>query len=199
MAVKRYNGTAWVTEAGGINSTLLQTKAATGLNVVIPSGATNGTVGVNGAVTIGSAVSSITVSGAFTSTYDNYKIVVNGGTGSTAGNLSLKLGASTTGYFAGLNYVTYTVGTSLGAADNNAAAFSFGGVFDTTSSRVNCDLLGPFLAKNTGFSAAYLGDGGGGFCNGVHKVATSYTDFTLTTSSGTLTGGTIRVYGYNNG
>jgi hypothetical protein len=34
--------------------------------------------------------------------------------------------------------------------------------------------------------------------NGEHRVATSYDSFTLIPGSGTLTGGTIRVYGYRN-
>jgi hypothetical protein len=32
--------------------------------------------------------------------------------------------------------------------------------------------------------------------SGNHTLATSYTGFTLTTSSGTITGGNIYVYGY---
>jgi hypothetical protein len=34
--------------------------------------------------------------------------------------------------------------------------------------------------------------------NGVHQLATAYTDFRLVVTSGTITGGNIRVYGYRN-
>jgi hypothetical protein len=34
---------------------------------------------------------------------------------------------------------------------------------------------------------------------GLHQVATSYSAFTITPTSGTLTGGTITVYGYRLG
>jgi hypothetical protein len=53
--------------------------------------------------TIGTTVASVTVSGAFSATYDNYKIIVSGGVGSTNITLRLKLGSTTTGYYAGVN------------------------------------------------------------------------------------------------
>jgi hypothetical protein len=38
--------------------------------------------------------------------------------------------------------------------------------------------------------------GSAGFLSAIHKVAASYTDFTITTDSSSITGGTIQVYGY---
>ncbi|CAB4167325.1 hypothetical protein UFOVP866_19, partial [uncultured Caudovirales phage] len=35
-----------------------------------------------------------------------------------------------------------------------------------------------------------------GTTNGIHTVATSFTGFTITATGGTITGGGIRVYGY---
>jgi hypothetical protein len=47
-----------------------------------------------------------------------------------------------------------------------------------------------------GTSQAYIGETETGTNSGLHKTATSYTDFTITPTTGTLTGGTIYVYGY---
>ena len=61
------------------------------------------------------------------------------------------------------------------------------------------DIMNPFLAKTTVFAnGTYTDTATFGTTNGVHSVATSYADFTVTPGSGTLTGGTIRVYGYLN-
>ena len=38
--------------------------------------------------------------------------------------------------------------------------------------------------------------GGSAYVGGIHAVATSYTDFTLSLNVGTMTGGIIDVYGY---
>lgn len=202
MAVKRYNGSAWVTEAGGINSTLLQTKAATGLNVVIPSGATGGTVGVNGAVTIGSAVSSVVVDGAFSSTYDAYKIIISGGVCSTDNNsLLLRLGATTSGYE--YSFGVFANSVSVGLGSTSATSFEAIGQANTNALSFNVEIVNPNLAKHTLVSAA----GGYNRSNnnsrtayqGVLPNTTQYTSFTILPASGTLTGGIIRIYGYNNG
>jgi hypothetical protein len=108
---KVYTGTEWVDLASATaDLSGLQTKAATGLNLVIPTSATNGTIAANGQVTIGSAVSSVTVNGAFSSTYDNYRIIISGGVGSTANNIGFTLGATTTGYYEARINCTYSTG-----------------------------------------------------------------------------------------
>lgn len=147
--------------------------------------------------TIGTAVSSVTVSSAFSADYDGYKIVVIGGVGSGSGEMNLTLGASVTGYYAGLNYVAYGSTTPVAATNNNAAAWNWCGSFTTTQSYANFELFGPFQAKPTFVvSDGYASAVQTGRMTGFHNVATSYTAFTLTASAGTMTGGTITVYGY---
>jgi hypothetical protein len=163
--------------------------------------ATSGALVLVSATTIGSAVSSVTVSSAFSSTYDNYLITISGGVASGSVDLALQLGATTTGYYAGYNKVTYSTGTASGSANNNAANFSAVGVGTTNSLFAYVNVLAPNLAKNTningGFGVTLTGSTSsvfGGFLND----STQYTAFTILPSSGTLTGGTIRVYGYAN-
>jgi hypothetical protein len=199
---KVWSGTEWVDLAAATTDlSALQTKTATGLNLVIPTGATNGTVGTNGAVTIGSAVSSVTVAGAFSATYDAYKIIVTGGVSSVADRVvNLQLSGSTTAYYYSYIYASYTTGTPLAVVGSNVSSINYVGLADGTNGiSVNVDVMNPFLAKNTTFMSSTQAPSIAGGTNGVHINTGSYTGFVLTPQSGTLTGGTIRIYGYNNG
>lgn len=152
--------------------------------------------------TIGSAVPSVEVTDAFSSDYDAYKIVIGGtGTGSTPANLSLKLGATTTGYYAGYNIVNYSTSTPTTASDHNAASWTRAGHASTIGIAFNIDLINPFVAQRTQISSDYpILDTAAGSVTfaGILGGTTSYTAFTITPASGTLTGGTVRVYGYRN-
>lgn len=149
---------------------------------------------------VGSGVSSVTVTNAFSSTYDNYLITLVGGTISADGDINIKLGASATGYYAFLNYGDYASNTPLGAARNNQTQFNWvGGGAAGQPAHVHVQVFGPNIAAYTKFlNGTYQSGGGYGTVQGEHRVATAYTDFTLTPGAGTLTGGTIRVYGYRN-
>jgi hypothetical protein len=151
------------------------------------------------ATTIGTTVSSVTVSGAFSATYDSYKIVVSGGAGSTSMDLLMQLGASTTGYYFGQSGREYAGAANDGQGANSANWRVGNG--QTTGLAANLDVVNPFLADETYFASAFGSFttlGSGFVIGGFHNSAVSYADFTLLTSSGTLTGGTIRVYGYKN-
>ena len=150
--------------------------------------------------TVGSAVASVTVSDAFSSTYNNYLITLNGGTCSADCTINLQLGSSTTGYYGFLTYGVYTGTTVLGANTNNGTAARFiGGGSSGQMAHVRCEVLGPNAAAYTKVvGGAYQNGSNYGTSNSEHRVATAYTAFTLLSSAGTLTGGTIRVYGYRN-
>ena len=149
---------------------------------------------------VGSGVSSVVVTGAFSADYDNYRIIYAGGVSSAAvTNLSLQLGASTTGYYSSTFFAGVGSATVANAGVNNGAVWTYGGLATTTSTTMDFDLMNPFLAKTTVFAnGTYTDTATFGTTNGVHSVATSYTAFTVAPGSGTLTGGTIRVYGYRN-
>ena len=147
--------------------------------------------------TIGSAVSSVTVSGAFSANYDAYRIIMTGGGASANPDLRLTLGASTTSYYYGLSVRTYG-GITIDAQLSNGA-FIHVGTSSPQSHYVMLDITNPFAAKETTMTALLTyahGGGAGGYSGGYHASATSYTDFTITPNTGTLTGGTIDVYGY---
>jgi hypothetical protein len=146
---------------------------------------------------VGTGVTSVNVTDAFNSTYDNYKIIWNGGVTSAATNIDFKLGASTTGYYGAYVYGNVTSTSVTGANNNNSATWGFAVSGMTGSAGMNIDLQNPFLAKHTVIMASgvnYVNNRG--VYNGDHQVATSYSDFTITSSPITMTGGTIYVYGY---
>jgi len=167
-----YNGSAWITQNG--------------LQLIT-------------AQTIGSAVSSVTVSNAFNATYDNYKIIVSGGVGSTDLALNLTLGSTATGYYSSGFNQSMTAATINATNTNNGTSFASAvyGSTNALSGEIHVD--NPFSTKRTmvrywatGSSTTYFVNQQQGFLND----ANSYSAFTLTCSTGTITSGIIFVYGY---
>ena len=151
--------------------------------------------------TIGTTVSSVEVTNAFSSTYDNYLITVSGGVGSTAAEIGMTLGATATGYYRFLVFGAYTSNTVNGSATANGTTWAHSAAMTTDSINAQINLYAPNLAKNTHIVSACSfasTTGSGVWQNGYLANTTQYTAFTFTTSSGTMTGGTIRVYGYTN-
>jgi len=147
--------------------------------------------------TIGTAVSTAVVTSCFSTDYDSYRIVVTGGAASAGTSLTLQLGSSTASYYYGGTLVTYSTGAVTGLAGNNVANWIVG-VGTTANLHADVRLNGVALAEITHYHA-YDGNPVSQARNwsGVHNVATAYTGFTLATTGGaTMTGGTIRVYGY---
>jgi len=191
-----WDGTAWQ-ELASAQTDLTAYSTTAQMNTAITAGV--GLVPIL-TQTIGTAVSSVVVSNAFSAAYDNYKIIISGGSASATDYLKLQLGASTTGYDESLIFKPYASALT-GASNTNQPSFSYAGnTFSGQAIYLNAELVNPFLAKYTTLTSSSGGQVSTafGFYGGVHKVATSYTDFTLIPTSGTLTGGTIRVYGYKN-
>ena len=198
-----YDGSQWVDIAQSTaDLSTYQKSNRAGLQLVIPTGATNGTVSANGAVTIGSAVGSVTVAGVFSSIYDVYKIIISGGVASGAPDLQLSLDGITTGYYSTLTYQSFGSTTVIGAQASNTARWSWTGAGTTASLNMNLELHSPNLAKPKTASNFY-NEMGISATNGLSRQfnasTTQATGFTITPSTGTITGGTIRIYGYNNG
>jgi hypothetical protein len=153
--------------------------------------------------TIGSTVSSVTVSSAFSATYDAYRVVVVGGTGSTTDGVAVSMsGGPGSGYYYGLVYATYASAAVNAAVNtNNGARWSFvGGTTAGQASSFVFDLYNPFLSLYTTIhNGSYAGGLTAGTGNGYLAAATSFTGVVITPQSGTLTGGTVTVYGYRKG
>lgn len=144
--------------------------------------------------TIGTAVSSVVVSDAFSSDYEDYQITVSGGAGSTTGVLTLQLGSTTTGYAYSLTYTIYG-GATLAVSSANTTSIPYVGISLTGGISGCFDVLSPQLAKNTYVRSPWSSAVEAGVMGGTIQNTTQYTGFTLAVSAGTMTGGTIRVYG----
>jgi hypothetical protein len=171
-----YDGVAWQPVGGDSGLTLIST------------------------TTIGTTVASVTVSGAFSSTYDNYRIIVAGGALSVTDAITMTLGSTVTGYYRSWYSMSYA-GTPLNQGLANISGFSQALSGTTNSLSGIIDLCSPNLAKVTIISSSQVYASTTGtviFLQGFLNDTTQYTAFTLTPASGTMTGGTIKVYGYQN-
>lgn len=148
--------------------------------------------------TIGSAVASVTVTDAFSADFNNYKIVVSGGAASTPTTLRVTLGSTATNYYVGATGYTFAGAASTDNAAN--ANFAILGYGNGNTIFANFEVFQPFGAKYTILTGDFMvPDTSTGLYQrrgAMLANTTSYTDFTITNTSGTLTGGTIEIYGY---
>jgi len=148
--------------------------------------------------TIGNGVASVVVTAAFSTDYDAYKIILTGGAASAQGDITMVLGSTGGGYYQSNIYTAWN-NTVAAASTNNGASWARAGITEPTTSTLNVDLVGPFLAERTTISGSFIGTDStrvGGMMTGFLADTTSYTAFTIAPSTGTLTGGIIYVYGY---
>jgi hypothetical protein len=148
-------------------------------------------------VTVGTGVASVPVTDAFSADYDNYRIIISGGQTSVNGSIALQLNNST-----GTTYQIYGYFGNFGAATLNgygpAAGVRWTDPILGATSRYHAviDLIGPFLTQQTfGYTNSATTVGAYNFSL-VDTASVSNTGFTLQPLSGTMTGGTIRIYGY---
>jgi hypothetical protein len=144
---------------------------------------------------IGTTVSSVNVTGAFSASYPAYKIIISGGVKSGGSSTTLKLGASTTQYYFSGLLMSYSTGSTSALHGSNQASFAYAGFGSTDIHIFDVDLINAGTADYTIFASKYTAIADATYQQGIHQVATAYTDFTIATS-GTMTGGTIYVYGY---
>ena len=194
------NDTPAVLTVGANGTTLVADSAeATGLKWAAPGGA--GALTLISTTTIGTTVSSVTVSGAFSATYDNYLINVNLGTASAASEIYMTLGATSTGYYGNVIIMNPSFTTVTGLAQNNVASM-LASYYSTDGGNSEIYVANPNMAKKTvvisnssGFATANVNNSRSHY---FVDNTTAYTAFTFTTGTGTITGGEIRVYGYQN-
>ncbi len=179
-----------------------------GLNLIVPTGVTGGTISANGAVTIGTGVSTVSVTGAFSAAYDNYKIVLTGGVTSTSESINFQLGPIGVSqynnqYYQNIIYTNFAGATPAAAFTSNGSYFPFSIYsFGVNGYNASFEVFSPFRTTYTEIQGLRGGIAGGanvGPAIGFHNSLNSFSGFQLITTSGTMTGGTIRIYGYNNG
>ena len=170
-SLEAYNGTEWINKSG--------------LQLVKKQ-------------TIGAGVGSVTVTGAFSATYDNYRIAINDFDASTDDSLVFVTVNGTTGSNYNSTRSAVNIGTGVLTSGGSAGGTSaILGVTSTANASMSFDVVTPFLTSKTYFTN---GSSTGFNFNlnslGFTLTNNSSTAFTITPQSGTLTGGTIYVYGY---
>jgi hypothetical protein len=150
--------------------------------------------------TIGTAVSTVTVANAFNSTYSDYRVTLSGVSCSIADlDIRVKFEAALSTYsWAGQfqAYTAPTVVTGTGSSANNtgiavAASQTSGNLsyaFDVQRPALASFTVVTGTAANATYRTTY---------SGIMATATAYTDLIVNISgAGTMTGGTITVFGY---
>jgi hypothetical protein len=150
--------------------------------------------------TVGAGVASVTVTGAFSADYDNYLIFWQGGSMSGDTALKLQLGSTVTGYYgAFIHTPNYSGTTAQNAGDNNSSSFTYSGGGNTDQAQSSLTVIGPNKAGRTYLNSAQISYGVVfGTYSGIEISSAQHTSFTFIPFSGTMTGGTIRVYGFRN-
>lgn len=145
--------------------------------------------------TVSGTPSSLVVPDCFNSSFDNYRVVFDQITFSAGGyNYLFQVGGYSSLYYGTSNYDSSGAGSGRVATNNGTALYA--GVQDSASTSCTLDITNPYLAKSTIIQGLSMGANYGSWTIGQHANAVSCTSFTLVVGSGTLTGGSIYVYGY---
>lgn len=205
-------GTATVSTAGSLalaqnaGGTLYFTSA--GVSIFFPTVATAPTsasgLTLIASQTIGTAVSSVTVSNCFSATYDSYQVFINDSSASTTDYISLRLGVSGTpatgaSYDSGFVQTAYSGSAVTGAGSASATKVEYAGRCTSFFVELDCRIIDPFTIKHTRFHSQFTNGSTGAIHQvGLHRETTSYNDLVVLSNGATMTGGKIRVYGYQN-
>lgn len=148
--------------------------------------------------TIGSGVTSVPVNNCFPSTYSHFKIVIdNTDTNNTASHDIQLQGISTSTYLSGGNFMSWGGAgiTGYGPAFNTTWIISANCVAGTAT-LIEAEIWNPNNSRRKFMTGRSMAGNGHFFTNHLCTSSTVATGFTLGKSGNTMTGGTIRVYGY---
>lgn len=150
--------------------------------------------------TIGTGVSSITVNNAFSSDFQSYRIFIeNESTNGSASHLFQLSGITTSSYYSGGSYGNWGVAAQTGFG--NAVTTSWvlsANVAANTGTSIIMDVINPNVARRKyAFNTAQASNGHLTF-NHLSTSTSTATGFVISKAGDTMTGGTIRVYGYRN-
>jgi hypothetical protein len=204
----------YLTQAAGITAATASATyaplAAGGLVQIVPTsiavGSGTGSISSNGTVSFSGSCSSVSVNGCFTSNYKNYKIVINCISANSTPTLYLRVRSSGTDNGSNYYYAASwrQTSTSTFNTDNGDPSSVFViAKLGNNQTLSNIEIGSPFEGVQTSYSSnsgaldntneGYTMWAGGSLSNTV-----SYDGFTILSSSGNLTSGTISIYGYRN-
>jgi len=156
-----------------------------------------------------------TLDGVFTGSFRNYKIILTatiGASSSTGATMGLRASGTTatganyqwSGFYvntsATITAETSTTGTTFKLPWNYGGTAS-SGIYGSVGNLV-LDVLNPQLALQTSFSCDgqvpnLSQSGGSAKYSGFHTLSNAYDGFTIAITGATVSGGIVKVYGYN--
>jgi hypothetical protein len=149
------------------------------------------------------SLNTIPVTGCFSATYDNYLISFSNitSTGGNGGTINYKLMSgstpSSTLYYGNTFYiVTAAAGTMANAPFSNGPNGEAMSISTSTTNAGVLQLQSPYLAQYTRSQHMSADNNYVRWNSMIHQSATSYDGIQFLTSAGTVSGGTITVYGY---
>lgn len=168
-----------------------------GLNLVVPTSVTGGTLGANGQITF-SGASSVSIDGVFTSAYENYKIVGNF-LASTGAYIWLRFRTGGTTRTSGYRQTEQGVAQAAGNEIRFGYSYANAGNYSPFEQLVSHPATASIKSSLSGVVVGQ-GDSTGFTFNqaGFYNTAEANDGFLLLPSTGTFTG-SVRIYGYNNG
>jgi hypothetical protein len=181
--------------------------APSALSIVTPTSIANsgGSSSASGGQITFTGVTSISLNGVFSSLYDNYQIILNAfGSATFTAQLRLRVGGvdnTTANSYSSQRLSARDTTPASGKVTSTSFDYSYLGTDDRDFSTGN--IARPFLAATTRITSSCTPTGTSlslsdlAIFAGYHNQTTSYDGFTLTASTGNMTG-TIRVYGLQN-
>jgi hypothetical protein len=208
-----WSGSAWVSVATEVESlanfaTQSYADNAPGTRLVVPSsvavGSGSGSVSTSGTVSF-SGASSVSLNNCFSSSYDNYQLIFDF-TGTANGSFDLRMrasGADATGSNYARQFTLTTSTTYVGGRASTQSSYAISDIGGSGGAKQS--IVTYAFNPNNAVATTFRSFGGFAFDNntalyimdtiGNHQLATSYTGFTVSATSGTMTG-TVSVYGY---
>ena len=148
--------------------------------------------------TITGTPSSVSVTNVFSSTFDNYRILFDQMNANGPNTLLFQFTGAASSYYGSYMFDQHT-GTTGAARVSNGSYLYISTVSSASDSSTCFDCFSPHVNTKSRISGTGIGVGYTEWFGGTQFADNSFTGFTVYITAGNLAGGTIRVYGYNNG
>ena len=149
--------------------------------------------------TIPAGTSTHIITAAFNADYTHYRMVIHGitvsaGAPSVLGQLRVSTTTANTTYFWGGTNSNYTNRTDENSG-GTTSSWRLGYANTTNATMLDVMIYRPFDAAASSYYAFGANTNASSQIGGVHNTATSYDQFVLSLSAGTISGGTIIIFG----
>jgi hypothetical protein len=146
--------------------------------------------------TIGTAVASVSVSSAFSTDFDNYRIIITGMAASATAATRFQLSNSTGSTYATSGWIFQYGGAFTSETATAQTAALIGHCVSTGITTAVIEVQSPFLSTTSSFTGLSMSNTYGDDRRSFDSSTNSSTGFVFSALSGTITGGTITVFGY---